>query len=328
MMQIAVLFGVLTIPTFASADGGLLGSALNQPAEIVETVTEEVANTTSQVEEVLPMIETEKIEPIQSVKKVVESINKTTQKVTTTVADEEPILEVNISEAPSIKVNTSVLEAEVSKTPKVNVDTPIVKVEVADTVEVDTEEESEPEIAVQTPVVKVESPAPSETTTGKEVIETPIVDVEIVEPPVESIKQGTNPIQENEKVKPQSLPSPIIGDVQEEMGIEQGSIDIVAEVESKKETPKQAIAIPLPMNEPTIFEQVKVTPTFQSGPSTQTNSGSTTGVATVATFNGMDITTQSGTLTYIGKTRLFFDQWLNAPPSQPPQDTPFTISSI
>jgi len=328
MMQIAVLFGVLTIPTFASANGGLLGSALNQPAEIVETVTDEVANTTSQVEEVLPTIETDQIEPIHSVTKVVESINKTAEKVTTTVTDEEPVLEVNISEVPSIKVNTSVVEAEVSNTPKVNVNTPVVKVEVADTVEVDTEVESEPEIVVQTPVVKVESSTPSETTTEKEVMETPIINVEITEPRVESGKQGAKPIQSIEKVKPQSSPSPIIGNVQEEMVIEQGSIDIVAEVESKMETPKQAIAIPLPTKEPTNFEQVKVTPTFQSGPSTQTNSGSTTGVATVATLNGMDITTQSGTLPYIGKTRLFFDQWLNAPPSQPPQETPFTISSI
>lgn len=327
MMQIAVLFSVLTIPTFASAEGGLLGSALNQPAEIVETVTEEVDNTTSQVEEALP-IETDQIEPIQSVTKVVEAVNSSTKKVTAIVTSEEPILEVNISETPSIKVNKSVVETEVSNTPKLNVDTPIVKVEVADTVEVDTEVQSEPKSAVQAPVVKVESPAPSETTIKKEVMDTPIVNVEITEPPVESAKQGAKPIQPNEKVKPQSSPSPIIGDVQDEMVIERGLIDIVAEVEPKMETPKQAIAIPLPMKEPTNFEQVKVTPTFQSGPSTQTNTGSTTGIATVATLNGMDITTQSGTLPFIGKTRLFFDQWLNAPPSQPPQDTPFTISSI
>jgi hypothetical protein len=320
MMQIAVLFGVLSIPTFASAEGGLLGSALNQPTEIVETVTEEVATTTSQMEEALP-IETDQVESIQSVIKSVESVNKTTQKVTATMLSEEPILEVNISEAPSIKVNTGVVEAEVSKAPKV-------KVEVADPVKVETVVESEPKILVQTPVLKVDNPKPAETATEKEVIETPTVKVEIAEPPVVKAKQVTNPIQANDKVKPQSSPSPIIGDVQEEMVIEQGSIDIVAEVEPKTEKPNKAITIPLPMKEPTNFEQVKVTPTFQSGPSTQTNSGATTGVATVAMLNGIEMTTQSGTLAYLRKTRLFFDQWLNAPPSQPPQHSLFMISSI
>jgi hypothetical protein len=326
-MQIAVLFGVLSIPSFASADGGLLGSVLNQPEEIVETVTEEVANTSSQVEEALP-IETDQIEPIQSVTNVVESVNNSTKKVTATVASEEPILEVNISEAPSIKVNTNVVETEVSNTPKVKVDTPIVKVEVADTVEVNTEVESEPEISVQTPVVKVESPAPSETTTEKEVIETPNVDVEIAEPPVERVKQGTNPIQVNEKVKPQSSRTLEIGEVQDEVVIGKERIDFVAAVEPKTDEPNNASSIPLPMNEPTNFEQVKVTPTFQSGPSTQQNSGATTGVATVAMLNRIDITTQSGTLSYLGKTRLFFNQWLNAPPSQPPQHSLFMISRI
>ena len=318
-MQIVVLFGVLSIPTFASADGGLLGSVLNQPEEIVETVTEEVANTTSQVEDVLP-IEADQIEPIPAVTNVVESVNNSTKKVTATVASEKPILEVNISEAPAIKVNTNVVETEISNTPKVKVDTPIVKVEVADTVEVDTEEESEPEIAVQTPVVKVESPAPLETTTEKEVIETPNVDVEIAEPPAESVKQGTNPIQENKKVKPQSSRTLEIGEVQDEVVIEKERNDFVAAVEPK--------SIPLPMKEPTNFEQVKVTPTFQSGPSTQQNSGATTGVATVAMLNGIDMTTQSGALAYLRKTRLFFDQWLNAPPSQPPQHSLFMISGI
>lgn len=318
MMQIAVLFGVLSIPTFASAEGGLLGSALNQPTEIVETVTEEVANTTSKVEEALP-IETDQVDSIPSVTKIVESVNKTTQKVTATVASEKPILEVNISETPSIKVNTGVVEAEVSKAPKVKV---------ADPVKVETVVESEPKISVQTPVLKVDNPKPAESATEKEVIETLTVKVEIAEPPVVKAKKVTNPIKANDKVKPQSSPSPIIGGVQEEMVIEQGSIDIVAEVEPKMEKPNQAIAIPLPMKEPTNFEQVKVTPTFQSGPSTQTNAGATTGVASIAVLNRIDMTTQSGTLAYFGKTRLFFDQWLNAPPSQPPQHTPFTISSI
>ena len=320
MMQIAVLFGVLSIPTFASAEGGLLGSVLNQPTEIVETVTEEVVKTTSQVEEALP-IETVQVESIQPVTKIVESVKKTTQKVTATVADEEPILEVNISETPSIKVNTGVVEAEVLNTPKV-------KGEVVVPEEVETVVESEPGISVQTPVLKADSPKPTETATKKEVIETPTVKVEITEAPVSKAKQVTNPIQTNDKVKPQSLPSPIIGDVQEEMVIEQGSMDIIAEVEPKMEKPNVAIAIPLPMKEPTNFEQVKVTPTFQSGPSTQPNTGATNGVASIAVLNRIDMTTQSGTLAYFGKTRLFFNQWLNAPPSQPPQHTPFTISSI
>lgn len=327
MMQIAVLFGVLSIPTFASAEGGLLESTLNQPVQIVETVTEEVANTTSQVEEALP-IETDQVESIQSVTKIVKSVNKTTQKVTGTVASEEPILEVNVSITPSIKVNAGLIETEVSETPKVKVDTAIVKVDVEDPVKVETEVEREPQITIQTPAVKVDSQKLTKTAAEMEVIETPTVEVEITEPPAVKAKQVTNPIQANDKVKPQSSPPSIIVEVQEEVVIEQGPIDIVAAVEPKTEKPNKAIAVPLPMKEPKNFEQLKVTPTFQSGPSTQTNSGATTAVVTMAVLNRMDMATQIGTLAYLKKTRIFFDQWLNAPPSQPPQHSLFTISSI
>lgn len=330
MMQIAVLFGVLSIPSFASADGGLLGSTLSQPTEIVNTVTEEVANTTSQVEKALP-IKTEQEESLQPVTAIVKNVTETTQKVTKAVESEEPIVEVKVSTSPSVKVNAGVVEAEVSKTPKVKVDTSIAKVEVADTVKVDTEVvqaevEREPQISVKTPVVDVESSVPTQSTTDKEIRVTPVPETEVTELPVEKMKQEVPPVikSKNEIVKPDISKQLIIdeeqGDVLNETSLNERSLNV--------ETDKPKNALPLPMKVPINYEQVQATPTFQSGPSTLSNSSLTMGSMTFAVLDGYDVSNPNGTMAYFGKTRLFFDQWLNAPPSQPPQHSLFKISRI
>lgn len=328
MMQIAMLFGVLSIPSFASADGGLLGSTLSKSTEVVNTVTEEVASTTSQVEEAMP-IEAEQEESIQPVTAIVETVTETTQDVVKAVESEKPIVEVKVSTSPSVKVNTGVVEAEVSQTPKVKVDTNIAKVEVADTVKVDTEVvqaevKRDPQITVQTPVVDVESSVPTQSTTEKEILDTPVSENEVTEPPVDQLKQEVPPVKTNEIEKPDNLRQLIIGESQDEALNETSRTERSSNVETDK--PKNVL--PIPMKMPTNYEQVQVTPTFQSGPSTLSNSSLSTGSMMFAMLEGYDVTNQNGTMAYIGKTRLFFDQWLNAPPSQPPQHSLLKISRI
>ncbi|MCZ8538227.1 hypothetical protein M9R32_13605 [Paenisporosarcina quisquiliarum] len=329
MMQIAVLFGVLSFPSFASADGGLLGSTLSQPTEIVNTVTDEVANTTSQVEKALP-IKTEQEESLQPVTEIVNNVTETTQKVTKAVKSEEPIVEVKDSTSPSVKVNTGVVEAKVSQTPKVKVDTSIAKVEVADTVKVDTEVvqaevERDPQISVKTPVVDVESSVPTQST-DKEIRVTPVPETEVTELPVEKLKQEVPLVMKNKKeiVKPDISKQLIIDEEQDDALNETSRNERSLNVETDK--PKNAL--PIPMKVPINYEQVQATPTFQSGPSTLSNSSLTMGSMTFAVLDGYDVSNQNGTMAYFGKTRLFFDQWLNAPPSQPPQQSPLKISRI
>jgi hypothetical protein len=328
MMQITVLFGVLSFPSFASADGGLLGSTLSQPTEIVNTVTDEVANTTSEVEIALP-IKTEQEESLHPVTAIVKNVTETTQKVTKAVESEEPIVEVKVSTSPSVKVNTGVVEAEVSKTPKVKVDTSIAKVEVADTVKVDTEVvqaevERDPQISVKTPVVDVESSGPTQSTTDKEIRVTLVPETEVTELPVEKLKQEVPPVMKNEIVKPNISKQLIIDEEQDDALNETSRNERSLNVETDK--PKNAL--PIPMQVPINYEQVQATPTFQSGPSTLSNSSLTMGSMTFAVLDGYDVSSQNGTMAYFGKTRLFFDQWLNAPPSQPPQYSLFKISRI
>ncbi|MGE6487061.1 hypothetical protein [Paenisporosarcina sp. NPDC076898] len=328
MMQIALLFGVLSIPSFASADGGLLGSTLSQPTEIVNTVTEEVANTTSQAEEALP-IKAEQGESLQPVTAIVKTVTETTQKVTKAVESEKPIVEVKVSTSPSVKVNTGVVEAEVSKTPKVKVDTSIAKVEVADTVAVDTEVvqaevKRDQQISVQTPVVDVDSSVPTQSTTDKEILVNPVPETEVTELPVEKLKQEVPPVMTNEIVKPDISKQRIIDEEQNDALNETSRNERLLNVEIDK--PKNALSIPMKM--PTNYEQVQATPTFQSGPSTLSNSSLSSGSMTFALLDGYDVSNQNEPLAYFGKTRLFFDQWLNAPPSQPPQHSLFKISRI
>jgi len=334
MIQLAVLFGVLSIPTFASAEGGLLGSVIKQPSDIVNTVTEEVTDTTTQVEEVLP-IETDQGESIKPVTKIVETVNETTQKVTETVTEDQPIVEVNVTKEPSIKVNASVIKAEVSKTPKVKVDTPIAEVNVSDTVKVDVAdtvkseadaedvqvEVSIPQTSKKLPVGadKAESSEPSTT-----VNEMPATDIpEVI---VEEQLEDALPIQVEVKVKPESMPQPVIGETIQEAEVTPQSTENSLEVESSNDVAGNIVPISIPMREPTKYEQLKVIPTFQSSPSTPTGPSGAVGALTIALLDNQILTEPNETLAFHGMSRTFFDQWLNAPPSQPPQKTPFTIS--
>ncbi len=343
MMQIAFLFGVLSIPTFASAEGGLLEATLKEPSEVSETVTEKVANTSSQVEEA-SALETDQKESIQPTTKIVETVNKTTQNITKSVVSEKPIVKANISTTPSIKVNEVEVkaEAEVLTTPKLTVDTPIAKAEASkDTVKVDAEvvkDDSgssgvhvEAEINPQVPLIEsevdVEISNPSQST-KMEVVETVTTKTDGMKSPDVKANQESISSRDIGKVESERIKSLKIGEIQGKAMKDQSQSEFAFEGEITNVSPRSAKVVLYPIKEPTDFERLKVTPTFQPGPSTQTNAPATTSAAAIAVLNGIDVTSLNGYLAYFGKNRLFFNQWLNAPPSQPPQILSSTISRI
>lgn len=296
--QTVILFGVLSIPSFASAEGGLLKNTLTTTTDIVEATTNQVVETPSKVEEVLPV---ETNEPVST---LVETVNETTKSVTKTVTDEKPLVEVKLSEKPTIKVNANVIEAEVSTKPVVKVETPVAEINVTEPVQVDVEtniiptdlkvEEVEP--------IKETSSTVIEKAVGSDVVETK--KSTIVEP----------------NVKPESVN---IFEEAETEGIQLSSKDTkLEEFNLQNELPV------IPFRGMENMEQIKVIPTIPSGPSTQNSPSSANVGITLGIFNTFEVDQLYKTFSYFGKERLFFDQWLNAPPSQPPQSSLFTISRI
>jgi len=295
--QTVILFGVLSIPSFASAEGGLLKNTLTTTTDIVETTTNQVVETTSKVDEVLPV---ETNEPVSA---LVETVNETTQSVTKNVTDEKPLVEVKLSEKPSIKVNANVIEAEVSTKPVLKVETPVSEIKVTEPVQVDVETKNIPTDQKNEEVepIKETSSTVIEKAVGSDVVE-------------------TNPTIVEPKVKPESVD---IFEETETEGIQLSSEDTkTEEFDLQNELPF------VPFRGMENMEQIKVIPTIPSGPSTQNSPSSTNIGLTLGVFNTFEVDQSYKTFSYFGKERLFFDQWLNAPPSQPPQSSLFTISRI
>lgn len=288
--QTVILFGVLSIPSFASAEGGLLKNTLTTTTDIVETTTNQVVETTSKVDEVLPV---ETNEPVSA---LVETVNETTQSVTETVIDEKPLVEVELSDKPTIKVNTPVIESEVSTKPVVKVETPVAEIKVSEPVQVDVPTDVKVEPIIETSTNVIEKAEVSDRVETKKVT--------LVEP----------------NVKPESV------DIFEEA--ETDDIQLSSEDTKTEEFDLLNEQPVVPFRGMENIEQIKVIPTIPSGPSTQNSPSSTNAGLTLGIFNTFEVDQSYKTFSYFGKERLFFDQWLNAPPSQPPQSSLFTISRI
>lgn len=296
--QTVILFGVLSIPSFASAEGGLLKNTLTTSTDIVETTTNQVVETTSLVDEVLP------VETNESVSALVKTVNETTQSVTKTVTDEKPLVEVKLSEKPTMKVNAKVIDAEVSTKPVVKVETPVAEIKVTEPIQVDVETNI---ISTDVKVEEVEPIKETSSTVIEKAVGSDMVETKkptIVEP----------------NVKPESVN---IFEETETEGIQLSSEDTkTEEFELQNERPVD------PFRGMDNIEKIKVIPTIPSGPSTQNSPSSTNVGLTLGVFNPFEVDQSYKTFSYFGKERLFFDQWLNAPPSQPPQSSLFTISRI
>lgn len=344
VVQAAIMFGLLSVPTFASADGGLLGNTLNKSSNLIETVTDGVTDSVSGVQITEKIAETEEL--IQPVRKVVNTLDETTEKLTETVKSEKPIVDLNVSSNPSIGVNLGVVEAEVSKTPTVKVDTSIVKVEVDDTVKIEADlleantqelNKKHPQVSVKTPIIDVETIRTEQSTpnTNSDLPKTAnapsLVEPdnvaqkkEIVIPEIEQPIQHEQPILMDEPeigFESEDLQKSYLGEVVTK------PLDTAPkrrDVKNKKE--KRPESFPKIPSED--YNQLKVVPTFQSGPSTPTQTGGSGGPMPFATMNEMEMGFGSRGASFPTMTRLLYDQWLNAPPFQPPRQSLFSISSI
>lgn len=299
--QTVILFGVLSIPSLASAEGGLLKDTLTNTVEVLETSTNQVVESTTQVDEILP-VETK--EPVSA---LVETVTETTQSVSKTVTDEIPLVEVEKSDKPAIKVDTPLVEAEISTKPEVKVETPVAEIKVTEPVQVDVETKIIPTDVKDEEVepIKEVSSTVFEKAVGSDVVE--IEKPTMVEP----------------NVKPESL------DVfEEEQTDDIQFIQLSSENTKTEEFDFQKEQPVGPFRGMGNMEQIKIIPTIPSGPSTQNSPSSTNFGLTLGIFNAIGVDLSYTTFSYFGKERLFFDQWLNAPPSQPPQSSLFTISRI
>jgi len=270
IMQVAILFGVLSIPTFASADSEIFETPVNTTSP-VESISEEVTGTTNQL-----LNETE-----QPVNKTVDTVKVISEKVEETLEVEEPVVEVNLKKEPSIKVNTGVIDVDVSKNPSVKVDTAVAKVEVAEPLDVE----------VDTEVVQIEAsivPPPLATN------EKPLVE--------DGEEQGTIS-------QPQSMNKDEFPTVKDQIILE-------PPIDDKPSDTVYNSSSPLKENE---FNPLQALPTIQTGPYHQINSSSGHFNMSMAILESLNQENANGFFTYFGQGRMFFDQWLNAPPSQPPR---------
>lgn len=344
------MLGMLSVPIFASADVGLLGKALNKSSNLIETVTDGVTDTVSEVPVTDKVAGTEEL--IQPVRKVVNTVEDTTDKLVDTMKTEKPIVNVNVSSNPSFGVDIGVVEGEVSKTPSVKVETSIVKAEVdnsvkleVDVLKVNTQETKDklPQIVVRTPIVNVETTKTKQSTpntnpdpktdtepSSASVKQTPVESESAAQTKETDIPEIEQPIQHDQSLLVDEPKSGF-----ESLENHQRSSKIEAQtkltdsalkgdIEMKEEKQSESLS-KIPTNE---YDQLKVVPTFQSGPSTPTKTAGSGGSLPLAAMNEMEMAIENRGGIFPTMTRLLYDQWLNAPPSQPPRQSLFSISSI
>ncbi|MFX3673381.1 MAG: hypothetical protein ACE3JQ_02890 [Paenisporosarcina sp.] len=264
IMQVVIFFGVLSIPAFASAESGLFETPINKTTS-TEEVTQEIAKTTT----------------IQPVAKRVGSVIEKADKVTESVNNYQPLVEVNLINNPSIRANTGIVETGISKTPILKVNTSVAKLEV-----------SEPlKVQIDTEVGQAEdSVEPTLDTVNEELMEEPAVESSNTIP--ESINLFETPVEKQIVLK-----------------------ETTVSMETRH----------IPLREKYDHDPLIVMPSFQSVPYQHANASSWSAVAVLESIGHED---SNGFFTYFGKGRMYFDQWLNAPPSQPPKESLFTISRI
>ncbi|MFJ5770208.1 hypothetical protein [Psychrobacillus sp. NPDC093180] len=343
VVQAAIMFGMLSVPTFASADGGLLGNTLNKSSNLIETVTDGVTDSVSEVQLTEKVAETEEL--IQPVRTVVNTLDETREKLTETVKSEKPIVDLNVSPNPSIGVNLGIVEAEVSKTPTVKVDTSIVRVEVDDTVKIEADlleantqelNKKHPQVSVKTPIVDVETLKTEQSTpnTNSDLPKTATAPSLVEQDNVAQKKETVIPEIEQpiQHEQPILVDEPGTGFESEDLQksyldtVITKPMDTTSKQEIKKKKEKRPETFPKIPSED--YNQLKVVPTFQSGPSTPTQTGGSGGPMSFATMNEMEMVFESRGANFPTMTRLLYDQWLNAPPFQPPRQSLFSISSI
>jgi hypothetical protein len=260
-------------------------------APVTDTVKETTKSFTNTVEHTTKTV-TGTVE--DTAETVTETVEDTTKPVTESLSDDEPLVEVDVDD-PGVKVDTGIIEADVSEEPSVIVG---------------TGNPDEIEDSSRTPEVPVrqESEADAPDKGDKE-------------------NEGTSELSTETRMnKAKQIEESITAAAtdtasSEEKQVNTGAVDGQAE-ESKNDFP------PIP------YKQIE--PVLTTSPINMANGHSTS-------TNGMGQTAAAGSLQVVreqeadnisleragfnGKENLYYDQWLNAPPSQPPQ-TSLLLQSI
>lgn len=332
------------VPKDASAEG-LLGSVGKSVGEIVEgTTTEVVEETIGAVETVLsevqidaglvdvdttegvqvnaPLVKTEVSEEKGvSINTVVDAnVSGDKVEIDAGVVDikasggeglkvKAPVVEADVSLTEGVKVKAPVVEADLSPEKGVQVETPIVRVDIPPTTEVTTEiplVSSDEEIET-----KLEQPSQESRTQGPDFVENLPIDGKITkveETPAVNSVQTANPMSEqtvSEGVSTQldfksfenkSIPLEIDSKVTKSL-----------EVEGEKFNLQNGVTTPSP---------------------SMSFAGLTTSLSTMPSYfadfiNDSIFSEEISAVAYSRTIYLLFDQWTNAPPSQPPQSSSF-----
>ncbi|MDT9025937.1 hypothetical protein [Rossellomorea yichunensis] len=253
-------------------------------------VTETVNNTTKAVTNTVEKTTKSVTGTVDSTTKTVtDTVEETTKPVSDSLSDDKPLLEVDLSDDPEVKVNTGIVDVEVSEDPQVKVDTGIVETEVKDEPSVDTKIENDDAEVEKVDVRKepVQQEVPAETS-------------------AEKADQSSIRMSKAKQLNETILTKPA--------EVEQKERAKAEESEKQNELPFTPVKKMEPLLTTTTFHS-----TSQSS-STSGVSGQVTGSTSlwyVSDQQAMAVNFQKANL--YEKKNLYYDQWLNAPPSQPPQ---------
>lgn len=339
-VQLVVFAAGMSIPAIVSADsGGILSpvtSLTKETAEIVEsvpdkvnistkdhsvsdevvrptlnTVTNIVKDTARAVDRVDQTVNkvTETVKPVnEAVKTVTNTVDTVKEAVPTEkLKSSKPIADVDLSEKPSIQVD--VLDQEVNVTVPVTSEKPQVEVKLPVVSEIVTTEPEVEEVVEAKP-----EPAPATTP--------------VTEPVVENKPNTSETINETKGAitkKPVAVTTKeiFVKDIENPVST---SGEVLKKSRDQKETEKpvrQKTSPDYPVTQKVTQTQM-LTPSSQGG---QSPSGSSNGPMTssstvtfLAILDGGQNDTQLETGSVRGEgVRHYYDQWLNAPPGQPPQ---------
>lgn len=308
-----IFLGILAFPSMASAHGGLLSGVVDQTTKTVDqtldtadtvlngkeneksddTVLDKVASTVDSI-----------AKPVKSVTNSVEDTVKNTVKNVVGTKSDVKLVDVDLGEKPKIKVNTGIADIEVDESPSVKIgkeaddstDNSAVNADVGPV---------ETKVSTINPTVKVEVGHSKQEDKHS-----------VKEHPVEVQADAAQPKQ---TIAPSIKPK-------EEKGEPVSASDNVQKVKMPKVQPLMENH---PEGKTPVHHQKHRTGHYEAivpagGSSMQTTASSGgTGTAVSPAFaailgSGFDLEYR-----YLqpktGKSKIYYDQWLNAPPSQPPK---------
>ncbi|WP_175986910.1 hypothetical protein [Bacillus sp. Marseille-Q1617] len=249
-------------------------------APVTDTVKESTKSVTNTVEHTTKTV-TGTVE--DTAETVTETVDDTTKPVTESLSDDEPLVEVDVEE-PEVKVETGIIEADVSDEPSVNVET-----EDPDRIQ----DSPNTTVIPESQESKKDAPDKENKGTSELSTETRMNKAKQIEESITAAATGT--------ASPEKKP------------VNTGAVEGQAE-ESKNDLPP----IPYKQMEPVLTNSTTNT---TNGHSTITNGmGQSPAAGNLQAFREREADNvsleRSG---FNGKENLYYDQWLNAPPSQPPQ---------